>query len=292
MGDFWYNWLYFTRRERKSILLLLTLLAFINIGAEVYSKYRGTQTPFVVPAKLQAEWDLWVRKNTNNTISEGSAESPTRLNPFRFDPNTLDSLGFISMGLAPERVRSLLNWRRKGKVFRSAEDFAQLRGLSPEQFDTLRPYIRLSNNDHFPTYNRTEKPLPSELDLNTVDSATLVRIDGIGPYLAHRIIQYRHSLGSFLSNKQLLEIHHFPDSTLLRLQKQLIVHQSSIRLIHLNTVDEATLARHPYIGPLMARNIILLRSGLSKYYNIDQLKEVPLMNDEKYRKIAPYCTIE
>jgi DNA uptake protein ComE-like DNA-binding protein len=42
----------------------------------------------------------------------------------------------------------------------------------------------------------------------------------------------------------------------------------------------------------MAKNILLLRKGLNKYENIGQLRQVPLMNEEKYRKIAAYCTID
>jgi len=42
------------------------------------------------------------------------------------------------------------------------------------------------------------------IDLNGVDSATLVRLRGIGPTLAHKIIDRRAALGGFVQHEQLL----------------------------------------------------------------------------------------
>ena len=291
-SKFWDSYFYCTRRERKGILLLLLLLIIINGSAELYCYLHSRSDPFALSPQLQREWDTWLRENRSSSEKPGDHSGSCALHPFPFDPNLLDSSGFIALGLPPQRVRSLLNWRRKGKIFRTAAEFAQLRGLSPAQFDTLRPYIMVSGSTESSKSRYEEKPLPAEIDLNTVDSATLVRLDGIGPYLAGKIVHYRESLGTFIKNDQLKEIYHFPDSVLLRLQKQLVIRPLTIRRIPLNSIDEESLARHPYIGPQMAKNIILLRSGLRKYDDIEQLQQVPLMNDEKYRKIAPYCIIE
>lgn len=293
MKRFWDSWLYFTHRERKGIRILLALLALLYSGAEVY-RYLSTHSDAPpLSAAQQAEWDLWLHQNAGSDREQHDlARAPQALRPFPFDPNTLDSAGFIALGLPAAQVKSLLNWRRKGKIFRSPEAFAPLRGLSRDQFNTLKPFIRINRPNDYTRYTETELPLTAVLDLNTVDSATLVRVKGIGPYLAQRILQYRESLGSFISNEQLTEIHRFPDSVLQRLKHQLRVQAGSIRRIHLNTADEAQLAHHPYIGQQMAKNIILLRKGLGKYEDREQLRQVPLMNEEKYRKIAPYCIIE
>jgi type II secretory pathway component PulK len=42
----------------------------------------------------------------------------------------------------------------------------------------------------------------------------------------------------------------------------------------------------------MAKNIVLYRNALKYFDNITQLRQVPLMNEENYRKIAPYISIE
>ena len=39
-------------------------------------------------------------------------------------------------------------------------------------------------------------------------------------------------------------------------------------------------------------NIILYRNALKRFDNITQLRQVPLMNEEIYRKIAPYLVVD
>ncbi|MBS1783775.1 MAG: helix-hairpin-helix domain-containing protein, partial [Bacteroidetes bacterium] len=62
--------------------------------------------------------------------------------------------------------------------------------------------------------------------------------------------------------------------------------------IRLNTATLHELKSHPYIGEKMAQHIILYRDGLGHYTEIEQLRQVPLMNEEIYRKIAPYFVLE
>lgn len=214
---------------------------------------------------------------------------------FAFDPNTLDSAGFLRLGLSTRTTKYLLNWRRKGKQFYRKEDLKPLYTLSAAEYERLAPYIYISAPQRAQGWSNTGTtlpPLPDRMDLNTIDSFTLLRLDGIGTTLAHRIIQRRNALGSFLHTEQLLEVYKFPDSVFLYLQTKLSVYPATVKKIGLNTVTEARLSVHPYIGPVMAKNIVLLRSGLNKYEKIEQLRQVPLMNEEKYRKIAPYCTID
>jgi DNA uptake protein ComE-like DNA-binding protein len=52
-------------------------------------------------------------------------------------------------------------------------------------------------------------PIPDPLNINTADSAVLVRLRGIGPATAHKIME-RRKKKPFTSVKQLLEIDHFP----------------------------------------------------------------------------------
>ncbi|GAA4453691.1 helix-hairpin-helix domain-containing protein [Rurimicrobium arvi] len=282
----------FTRREKRGLITLLSIVTILLLSGRWYNALHEAGDPFLLSGDLAKKWKAYNQDNQQSIVHQ-SWHPDDAAHPFPFDPNTLDSPGFIKLGLDAGTTGRLMNWRRKGKVFYNAEEFGQLYGLSPDLWTQLRPFVRVAakrNNDHFRSYEQT--PLPAELDLNTVDSATLVRIDGIGPFLAHKIIAQRTALGSYLSNLQLSEVHRFPDSVLRQLRRQLVVRSNTVKKIRLNDAGEAELARHPYIGAQMAKNIILLRGGLTKYEKIEQLRQVPLMNEEKYRKIAPYCIIE
>lgn len=282
----------FTRTERIALLSMCCIL-FLCLALRFMIRFRS-QSPTITDdtsalARSWASFEMAQQKRKSNI-------SPATL--FCFDPNTLDSSGFIQLGLPPRTVHSLLNWRRKGKIFSRKEAFSELYTLSRDQYLTLEPYIRIAdayrNAPVYPTKNRYEpqKPLPAVMDLNTVDSVSLVRLDGIGPALAHRIIERRSRLGSFLNHAQLREIYPFDDTTFAMMQRRLQLFPATARKINLNTVTIVALERHPYIGKQMAARIIQLRDGLGRFDKVQQLRQVPLMNEENYRKIATYFTTE
>ena len=78
-------------------------------------------------------------------------------------------------------------------------------------------------NDYEDALDENETPLPVIINLNTADSATLVRLKGIGPVTAAKIIAYRNNNGPFTSIGQLSEIHHFPAAIFEILKKHLTV---------------------------------------------------------------------
>ncbi|OJW84901.1 MAG: hypothetical protein BGO69_10165 [Bacteroidetes bacterium 46-16] len=63
------------------------------------------------------------------------------------------------------------------------------------------------------------------IDLNTADSVTLLSINGIGPKLAHRVLQRRSELGSFRSYKQIWALYHFSTDTKNEILKRTVLHQ-------------------------------------------------------------------
>lgn len=278
----------FSRKERIGIMGLLSLIVLIfiiSIGIRNYSESSNR----LDEEKLNLAWQQLQKNKTADSLVKETSEQL-----FYFDPNSLDSLGFIRLGLSSKTTHYLLNWRSKGKHFYQKEDLKSLYSLSEEDYQRIAPFIQIkeATKSDYDYPNEKLAPLPDHLNLNRVDSATLVRLKGIGPFIAHKIIEQRNSLGGFLKQEQLLELYKFPDSTYQYLKEKLTIDPKEVRKIGLNSSSEADLARHPYIGEKMAKNIILLRSGLKKYDKIEQLRQVPLMNEEKYRKIAAYCAID
>lgn len=281
----------YSRKERYGIIgisLLILIIFLVSFFIRHYSQPKVN----LEEEKLNNAWQK-LQANQNNKADESSVVSENS-ELFPFDPNTLDSAGFLRLGLTAKTTKYLLNWRRKGKHFYKKEDLKPLYSLSETEYNRLAPYIQIKESVRSPNYKTYENqaPLPKFINLNKTDSATLVRLDGIGAILAHKILERRRGLGGFLRHEQLLEIYKFPDSTYAYLKEKLIINPAEVEKIKLNSCSEEQLARHPYIGEKMAKNILLLRKGLNNYENIAQLRQVPLMNEEKYRKIAVYCTID
>jgi competence protein ComEA len=281
----------FSRKEQYGIIGLITLISLIFSISFFIRNYIKPKSN-VDEEKLNIAWQKLQTQQQNEITEDTTSASISE--PFYFDPNTLDSMGLIQLGLSAKTTQYLLNWRNKGKHFYKKEDLKPLYSLSETEYKRLAPYIQIKESEGSHNYTAYEKqaPLPAHINLNKTDSATLVRLNGIGTILAHKILERRRNLGGFLRHEQLLEIYKFPDSTYQYLKEKLSINPSEIKKIKLNTCSEEQLAQHPYIGQQMAKNILLLRKGLNKYENIGQLRQVPLMNEEKYRKIAAYCTID
>jgi competence ComEA-like helix-hairpin-helix protein len=68
--------------------------------------------------------------------------------------------------------------------------------------------------------------LPDVININTADSATLVRLKGIGPATASKILDRIRKKGPFKNIDQLKEVRSFPEETLEILKKHLAVSDS------------------------------------------------------------------
>ncbi len=78
-------------------------------------------------------------------------------------------------------------------------------------------------NDYQDAFDDNPTPLPNIIDINTADSATLVRLKGIGPVTAAKIVARRQNTGPFTNINQLLEIRRFPDATFKILKQHLVI---------------------------------------------------------------------
>jgi len=285
----WKDFIAFNRIERAGLIVLMSLILLLLLARFSLTYWAPPPGPAVPDDRMLA-----ALQHIDTAASGNPAQAPAAL--FPFDPNTLDSAGFIRLGLPPRTVKGLMNWRRHGKVFYQKEDFKALYNLEPETYEQLAPYMVIAAQR--PGYERKEwnntgytpktAALPGSVEINSVDSLHLVSIRGIGAATAHHILEKRRALGGFLRAAQLDEIFPpLPDSV----KQYFSVNPSKVEKMNLNTVTLEQLKQHPYIGEKVAKNILLLREGLKQFSNIEQLRQVPLMNEEKYRKIAPYFTV-
>lgn len=294
----------YSRTERTgALVLVIVAIALLAV--------RSTMSRWVEPAidrakekHLNALWEAHKAEHSHpDETARGWAKAdegpavPVELSPF--DPNTLDSIGFRKLGLTARATKGLMNWRRKGKVFYKPEDLEPLYNLPPETYAAIKPYIRIaavrgSYESRYPSGfgGWKREPIPAFIDLNTTDAPMLVRLNGIGQTLADKIIAKRMALGGFLKHEQLLEVYKFPDTTYAMLREKLRINPAAVRKLNINAATEAQFAAHPYIGEKTAKNILMLRDGFGTFSSVEQLKQVPLMTAEMFRKIAPYCTVQ
>ena len=201
---------------------------------------------------------------TPSSADRSSKKGANNLELFEFDPNTLDSTGFLRLGFSSAQTRSLLKYRASGAVFRKPEDFSHSYVVSEQMYNRLASYIRIEQALPPPQEVRqTVRPQPEIIEINSADTARLVQLRGIGPYYARKMVQYRERLGGFVRIEQLLEVEGIDAARLSQFEAQVIIDLARIRKIDLKSADPSALGKHPYIGPYAARWIVHYREQLS-----------------------------
>lgn len=297
-------------RKERGLLLVFLFVAFLALLIWRLLPHLIEEAPQDIPdqnaawEKFKAESlsldDEYVTKSRNENIGSESKVMPAQL--FRFDPNTVSEEELFRLGLPLKTAQTFIKYRTKGGKFYKAEDLQKLYTLTDEDYRRIAPFVSIasvksleSKNAYFSKTTYPEKKVslePASIDLNTADAETLMLLKGIGPGYSKRIIDYRNVLGGFFVVDQLQEVYGLPDSTYQRIKDKFVINSKQIHLISLNTASEDILANHPYIRKQMAKNIVLLRNDLKKFTNIEQLRLVPLINEEKYRKIVPYLSLD
>ena len=133
-------------------------------------------------------------------------------------------------------------------------------------------------------YTAKKRP-DSPLDLNAMDSTALVRLPGIGPATAMKILRYREQLGGYSLITQLTEIEGLPDTLI----KWFIVTDTvPVRKILINSATLTELRHHPYIDFYKARAIVEFRKERGKIEGPEQLLFLEEFTDQDLERLSPY----
>jgi DNA uptake protein ComE-like DNA-binding protein len=119
----------------------------------------------------------------------------------------------------------------------------------------------------------------------------LVRLKGIGPSFAKRIIKYRELLGGYISKSQVLEVYGMDSARFIPIEIMMEVDTTVRSKMNLNSVDAKELMRHPYLDKNQAVAIVNYRQQHGPFKAITDLQKIHLVKGETYRKIAPYLTV-
>lgn len=125
------------------------------------------------------------------------------------------------------------------------------------------------------------------LDLNTADSATLIRVPGIGPTFAHRIIDLRTRLGGFYTVYQLQEVYGIDADRFLALRSWF--HTRSPHQRHpLGQLISGQVPRHPYLHWEQRKEMerLLHRHGTALSWRI--LRKSKLFTYDDSVRLSPY----
>jgi DNA uptake protein ComE-like DNA-binding protein len=160
---------------------------------------------------------------------------------FYFDPNTMDSITAIRLGIPSRQVITLMRYRNKGGRFYRKEDLAKLYGLKKELVEKLIPYVVIKNVDRNITYrkmldynhqkfiNRTGRDKEDvnknlnewNIDINLADEKQWAVKTKLSPAIIQNIIRYRNYLGGFTNLNQMKKVYGFTEANYYLLKPHL-----------------------------------------------------------------------
>ncbi len=308
------EFLYFSREERRGILILIAGIILVFLSGYLYSYRKGQlteedmrrQTAAVAEyssfiASVQEREEQWKRRFPKNHYKKRQRESVVLST---FDPNTADSLTLCRLGLQEWMVRNILSYREKGGKFRKAEDFKKIYGLTEEQYHALLPYIHISRESTAATHTAQlyvppvakdtaahfhyKYPAGTVIDLNRADTTELKKIPGIGSGIARMIARYRQRLGGFYRIEQLQEIH----LDFHQLKPWFLIDSKDIRPINLNRAGVEKLRNHPYINFYQAKAFVEHRKKKGALHNLKPFSIYEEFSDMDLERISHYVCFE
>jgi len=215
-----------TRREQQVLTFLILLIA----AGLAYEQYKGgwrreqltlhrattgasevAPTPAVVRAP---------RGKQRESVTTEAVEGPLDLN--QASAEQLEGLP----GIGPVRAKAIVRYLEIHGPFRRMEDLKQVGGIGDKTLDTVRPYLKPLDSPTTPVPTawpatlagkkaivsepapRASSPpeAPHQINLNTATIEELDTLEGIGPALARRIVEYRQQHGPFRTPAEIQKV--------------------------------------------------------------------------------------
>ncbi|MDO9634960.1 MAG: helix-hairpin-helix domain-containing protein [Paludibacter sp.] len=311
----WKNFFYFSGSQRAGIILLVCLIllaCLVNYFLPVFVEKEEIQTDSLFMAEIESFKHSLVSMDSLRKIEQLKAyknqayeytnqsnyKKSTTHRLFDFNPNELDSAGFVTLGIKPYVASNILKYRKKGGQFKDKASFSRVYGISEEKFDELANYIQLPDlhtrklDSSAVVVQKDELKQPLLVELNAADTAELMRIKGLGRGYARSIIRYRQQTGGFVRIEQLKEIYGMTTENYERIKPFCYIDQTLIQKIKINTASVDKLKSHPYLNFYQAKQIYELRRKRGKLSEIGDLSKLSELNDSTLAKIEAYINFE
>ena len=279
---------FFTRNQRKGIFLLLVIIFVLQL---IYVFWKPSQNEYIVSPEIEN-----YNKQIDSLKTIVLQEKQPKIYPF--NPNFISDYKGYTLGMTPDEIDRLHQFRDKNQWINSAKQFQQVTQVSDSLLGTISPYFKFPDwvNNPKRYYKNQESKKESytksnqiKVDLNTANINQLTKVYGIGEKRAKQIITLREKLGSFNDIVELGELYGVDDELISKFREQLVIETPrQIQTINLNTATNDDLVQIKYIDYEIAYQIIEHRTLHETFSSLEELKKVKGFPIHRFNLIALY----
>lgn len=302
------DWIYFSRRARRGMFVLLFFFIIIAVLPRLYFT-------FINPPK-DIEIEITSLTPTDEVVKaeENTGTSKYKQPEAEFDPNTYTIQDWKNVGLSERQAESILKYLSKGGSLKVKTDLKKLYVIDEELYRILEPKINLpdaveklsmeadnkneqkAQDNYGDLTSETEQKEPQnnsskifrKISVNTATSEELRTIRGIGSFFAEEIIKLRESYGGLIYPEQLLSIYRMDEEKLEDLRLHLKFDRDEVKKININTAEFKALQKHPLISSDIAHWIIYYRENHKEFSALDNLLLCPYIDRKVLKELEPY----
>jgi len=286
---------YISKKSRRGLTVLFFLAFFIVLIPRLYVYFLKVDTILIKKPRIKVETKTNNSKSKENKkkYSKKKKKLVYRSPKGKFDPNEYTHEDWMYLGLSEKQTNVIMRFLNH-KIYTN-EALKKIYVLPDTVYHLIKDSTVYPAHifDEKETFVKKKSPsINTILELNTIDSLELISINGIGPFYASQIINYRNKLGGFYKREQLMEIWKMKEETYQILMESLIIDTSTLQKIHLNTVSFEKLKNHPYLSYSQANSIVKMRTQLGRFDSIISIKKSKLINDDTFLRVRPYLSLD
>jgi DNA uptake protein ComE-like DNA-binding protein len=286
---------YISKKSRRGLTVLFFLAFFIVLIPRLYVHFLKVDTVLIKNPLIKVETKTNNSKSKENKkkYSKKKKKLVYRSPKGKFDPNEYTHEDWMYLGLSEKQTNVIMRFLNH-KIYTN-EALKKIYVLPDTVYHLIKDSTVYPAHifDEKETFVKKKSPsINTILELNTIDSLELISINGIGPFYASQIINYRNKLGGFYKREQLMEIWKMKEETYQILMESLIIDTSTLQKIHLNTVSFEKLKNHPYLSYSQANSIVKMRTQLGRFDSIISIKKSKLINDDTFLRVRPYLSLD
>ncbi len=280
----------FSKNQRNGILLLIGTIILLQI---IYFK-----VDFSKDSVLDFHSEEIIALQTQIDSLKQIASNSKQTEPRKFNPNFITDYSGYTLGMSPEEIDRLHQFREKDQWINSIADFKRVTQVSDSLLDEISPRFQFPDWVTNPRPRKTnwnsinEKSFAQKTDLNKATAEQLQEINGVGEVLSNRIINFRNRLNGFLIDDQLHDVYGLEYGVVKRILAEFTVKEKpEVIKININTASASDMATLPFLSFNLAKEIVdyrLLHEGIK---DIEELKNIEGFPKQKIERFALYLTV-